>query len=248
MGKSDKKYLYHFTKSEVLIEYILPKLELKLSSLKETNDPIENNLLISSLIANAIDVKGLNNYLKIRQEIRSLLYDFCKICCFSDNYNLARMWATYGNRHKGVCLIIDYEVFCSENKLKKNKSFLKKVVYRKKLNSELLNRQLSEDESKHRETILEVIRKNIKPIFFTKQNDWISENEVRYLTLERKDYCSIFESLRGIILGQEFSDKYLPSILYQLDKKVDIFKIQALSDGYLHLNQIDIDKQILFNK
>ena len=78
-------------------------------------------------------------------------------------------------------------------------------------------------------------------IFFTKQKDWISEREVRYLTIDENDYCSIFESLDGIILGEKFEDKYLPSILYQLNTDIDVFNILALSDGCLVLNNIDIE-------
>jgi len=243
MENTERKYLYHFTKREILIEHILPNLELKLSSLKETNDLVENKLLIRSLIANAIDVTGLFNYTDLRQEILYLLKDVCKICCFSDDYNLSRMWATYGDRHKGVCLRIDYEVFCKENGLKNNKSYLKKVVYKPKLNYELMNRLRSKNESNKREIIIKTIRKNIKTIFFTKHKDWISESEIRYLTLEKKDYCSIIESLDGIILGEEFENKYLPSILYQLDTGIDFFRIQALSDGHLLLKNIDVELQ-----
>jgi hypothetical protein len=239
MKNTKNKYLYHFTKRETLIEHILPNLELKLSSLDETNDLVENKLLVRSIIANAIEVIGAYTYLNLSQEIYYLLKEVCKICCFSDDYNLSRMWATYGNRHKGVCLRIDYEVFCKENKLKRNKSYLRKVVYKSKLNYESMTRLSHKNDSNLRETILKAIRNNIKTIFFTKQRDWISESEVRYLTLEKKDFCLINESLDGIILGEEFEDKYLPSILNQLDKNIEIFKIQALSDGHLHLNKND---------
>ena len=243
MENTERKYLYHFTKRETFIENILPKLELKLSSLNETNDLVENKLLIKNLIVNGINVIGVYNYMNLRQEIHYLLKEVCKICCFSGDYNLPRMWATYGDRNKGVCLRIDYEGFCKENKLKRNNSYLKKVVYKSKLNYEEMNSLSNNNESNHRLTVLKFIRKNIKVIFFTKQKDWISECEIRYLTLDKKDYCSIIESLDGIILGEEFEDKYLPSILYQLETKIEFFKIQALSNGYLNLNKINVDNQ-----
>jgi len=162
MDNKEIKYLYHFTKRETLIEHILPNLELKLSSLKETNDLVENKLLIQSGIANTIDITGAVNYLNLRQEILHILKSVFKICCFSDNYNLSRMWATYGDNHKGVCLRIDYETFCKENNLKDTKSFLKNVVYKPKLHYELATISKSKIELNQRETILKVIRKNLK--------------------------------------------------------------------------------------
>jgi len=244
MANIEKKYLYHFTKRETLIEHILPNLKLKLSSLEETNDLVENKLHIQRGIANALsnNILGLENYLNLRQEILYSLKNVYKICCFSDNYDLSRMWATYGNNHKGVCLRIDYEKFCRVNELNSNKSYCKKVVYKPQLNYDSIVGLKSHKNLDHKEVILKVIRKNIKTIFFTKQKNWNSEREVRYLTIEKKDFCSIKESLDGIILGEKFEGTYLPSILNQIDINIDIFKIQALSNGHLYLNKMDIEK------
>lgn len=220
----ESKYLYHYTKRETLIEYILPSLRLKLNSLKNTNDPKEKKISLFNFIDN---VKFAGAYVEIKTRLQEYLDNEFKMCCFSGDYvdeniefsgfNLPRMWATYGDNHKGVCLKINRKKFCEENEIDDQTRILKAVEYSSRVTHGLINNG-DEFDLDYRKVVNELIRDNLDNLYFVKHKDWQTEREIRFVSLERKEYCSIYESLDSILLGMDFNKKYLASINSQLGR------------------------------
>jgi hypothetical protein len=218
------KFLYHYTKRETLIEFILPSLRLKLNSLKNTNDPKEKKISLFNFIDN---VKYAGAYIEIKSKLQDVLDHECKICCFSGDYidenieysgfNLPRMWATYGDNHRGVCLKINLEKFCEENSIDDQTRILKEVEYSSRINHGLTNYSSDLDLNYHK-VVNQLIKDNLNTLYFIKHKDWQTEREIRFVSLENKEFCSIKNSLDSILLGMEFNNKYLPSIISQLGK------------------------------
>lgn len=219
---SDNKFLYHYTKRETLIEYILPSLRLKLNSLKNTNDPKEKKISVY----NSIDqIKILGYYLEITSKLKDILDNEYKMCCFSGDYvdesmkyegfNLPRMWATYGDNHKGVCLKINIEKFRKENSIDNQTRILKEVQYSSRITHGLIYKGADFDLN-YRKVVNQLIKDNLDNLYFTKHKDWQTEREIRFVSLEKKEYCSIKNSLDSVLLGMDFNKQYLASINSQL--------------------------------
>lgn len=223
---TSSEYLYHYTKRETLIEFILPSLKLKMNTLMNTNDPKEKKISLFNYFDN---VKYAGTYIDMKIILKEILDNEYKICCFSGDFiedgigfsgmNLPRMWATYGDKHKGVCLKINLEKFCEENSVDDKTRILKKVNYLSRLNHRLTYSEPDIDID-NRKAVELLINDNMDTLFFEKHKDWETEKEIRFVSFEKRDYCSIKDSLDTILLGIDFDNKYLPSISSQLSKGI----------------------------
>lgn len=224
------KYIYHYTKGEILIEHILPQLKLKLNTLKNLNDPKEKQISIFNSLGN---IPYIGEHLEIKSKLQYLLDTEYMVCSFSSDYiiegieyegfNLPRMWATYGNNHKGICIKIDLEKFCVENNVDDVTSYLRKVKYEIELDHNLYKKEDGFDIDTYKVTH-QLIKDNIDKIFFLKHIDWETEREIRFVTI-KNDYCSIKNSIESIIVGIDFNSKYLPSIYNQIDSSIDVYRV-----------------------
>ena len=114
-------YLYHYTAAPTALKFILKDRTLLLNHITRTNDPRETKTW-------SFEGHGYSNGSFEAQEKSSLDHEFRRpvhLACFSaDGQGLGgdhvedihkrglarpRMWAQYGNRHKGFCLIFDRE-------------------------------------------------------------------------------------------------------------------------------------------
>jgi hypothetical protein len=88
--------LYYFTTFKNAENNIKTK-HIKISLLKDLNDPYEVSALISK-----------RNYTKELIHTDYLFSQFgIGLICFSSNYDCPLMWAHYAEKHKGVCLVFD---------------------------------------------------------------------------------------------------------------------------------------------
>ncbi len=239
------KFLYHFTNKEILIEHILPTFQLKLNTLNNTNDPKEKKMSVDNYFEKQ-SFKYAGEYFDIKNNIKEFLDNDCKFCCFSgdyefdnqkfDGFNLPRMWATYGDNHKGVCLKIDYNKFCQFNKVNNEDVFLRQMQYKAE-NAHKLKKRNKIYESDSEKVTKQIIRDNLELLFFTKHIDWLTEKEYRFLTLQQRDYCTIKESIVSVIVGMEFNKKYIPAIKEQ-SQNIDLRKIAYnYKTGHLEIKQ-----------
>lgn len=229
----ESKYLYHFTSKEKLIEFILPSLNLKLNYLKNTNDPKEKKMSTRFTIEN---IESASEYFELGLRLEEIIDNNYKLCCFSSDYlhdkkkhfgyQLVRMWATYGDNHKGICLVIDKQKFIEENYIDNINTYLEEINY--STSSNRIFKKNIEINLNLNESTQELIDHNLTTIFFKKHHDWITENEIRYVTSRNKEYCSIQNSLTKIILGMDFNIKYRPSILEQINFISENIQIQSV--------------------
>lgn len=136
-----------------------------------------------------------------------------KLICFSaDNfsdptplrgYAKPRMWALYGNMHRGCCLVFQRDIF------EKVLSSLKFEFVRGK---EVAYGHLSDrptfvvpEEPYLLDSIKEFVRSNIDWFLYSKNKDWENEDEIRYIIYSENEteYIPIRSSLVGIVFGSK---------------------------------------------
>jgi hypothetical protein len=232
----DTKTLYHYCPLATAIEHVLPQRQLLLNLVGKTNDPRENKSFVFAATGmNLPDVRTLHNLdSKISQAIRK---DCKMLCLCADDgdyfgYEQSRMWAMYGDNHKGVCIGLDTAKFIDENKDKIRSDRFKKIDYVPlSLRRQMHHKKIDHDKIEELgiEKYIEDFRnENMDYLFFTKNAEWESEHEIRLIYIsDRKDndYCQIRKSVKAIYLGVDFNEYYLPSI-QSLCKGIDIFRLE----------------------
>lgn len=242
---SNDRFIYHYTSAETAREFILPNGTLKFSNINQLNDPEESTKYESLFLNNSDNNEkpdSMSMLMHFKHTFPSLLFSASfstdrkdKKPYVGKNYfettnlhlnkgfMLSRMWGTYGDSHKGVCLCFD--------KAKLLDSFEKALPD---------NFDIHKNNVKYSRDILDYIRhfsqskENLSPtsinascntfsefknhiithkdfFFFMKQNDWRDENEFK-ISLVQKDlrinsdiYLPIGKSLTAIFMGERFS-------------------------------------------
>lgn len=237
--------LYHYTSLETAMEKILPSRKLKFSVFSKVNDPIENSKKSASIHYSSINEEELffkNNkdYFDIINILRlnkSRFLCFCennegikfydskiidRINYFKSGFFKPRMWAQYGDLHRGICLAFSKSKL--KNQLKEEFSNFKKFddhvkydnSYMKTMNGYHIDiNQIGGEEFE--EFVIKSHLKEFKDeLFFTKTLDWKDENEYRFLLItdssDNDYFLNIETSLEAIFLGVDFPEVYLDSL------------------------------------
>ncbi|MEC7642863.1 DUF2971 domain-containing protein [Idiomarina sp.] len=233
--KEHNKYLYHYTSVEKAVKFILKNRTLMFNSLRGTNDPkeyknwkfdfhIENNL-------SPTHEESIQLWHDVSDEIKTK----CKVLCFSKDmsglgenflndiylrgYSKPRMWAQYGDRHKGLCLIFDRERIKSlliEQFDKKAELYGSDITYR---NSPLKGDIVKSPYTLHYPLLKELgvaeyVKRHINThnseLIFEKSLDWKDENEFRFLMLidsENNQFLNYNNALKGIVFGADTEEE-----------------------------------------
>lgn len=256
------KKLYHFTKIETAIRFILPERSLRLNKLINMNDPKEN--LIHKTNYNEafrlyIFLDDFELAKKVQNETNVLAFSVDRNVDNGNNkvlikgYQLQRMWAQYGGNNTGVCLLIDYDKFIEENKDKiAEKKIIDDIVSYDYYNYKEFPRPLYGRNYNERPSIESIIKdrshwdsikandKLVKERFFSKNIDWQGESEYRFLSFENLEgdpYLSIENSLEKVILGINASRHFLPSIIDKVGKE-KVFHLDLDMDGQFELKEV----------
>ncbi|MFL5764924.1 MAG: DUF2971 domain-containing protein [Bacteroidia bacterium] len=230
--------IYHYCKLSTAIEHILPNNQLLLSPIKNTNDPRENKSFVfgAQWWQDDFNIGKMN---ELNQEISNALRDDCKLMCFSEDYKhfwgyeSSRMWAHYGDNHKGLCIELDKEEFLKENAGIIDPKLMRKINYYEfNIREPIIHKTVDHTLLKKmgmQEYLREVFRpEHLEYLYFTKNKEWESEQELRLLHFSKNkanEYCSIKKSIRNIFLGVDFHDSYLPAIT-ALCPSIDISKLE----------------------
>lgn len=144
-------------------------------------------------------------------------------------FALPRMWAQYANKNHGVCLVFDKEKL--ENRIKKCSISVyghyveyKAYYHPFKITEEQLRHMKSGINTDSLDFVKHITTYNTDYImynFFTKLDDWSSENEYRYITFSDKaidddvEISLISSALCGIVVGENMRDveKYMINLL-----------------------------------
>ncbi|HRH10398.1 MAG TPA: DUF2971 domain-containing protein [Bacteroidia bacterium] len=218
--------IYHYCKLQTAIELILPPRQLLLSPLTKTNDPRENkSFVFAAAFGPGTDFKDLNEN---NAEISDLLRKDCKVICFCQGhrhyfgYEYSKLWAHYGDNHKGICLLLDKEQLINQNTKTASPEYLKKINYTefdptKPYEGHKMVDYVSMKVVGKEKYLKEHFRKlHLDYLYFTKDKEWESERESRLMYFSEKienEYCSIKDSLKHIYLGVDFNTHYLPAII-----------------------------------
>jgi hypothetical protein len=125
--------LFHYTKAQTALEYILADKTLRISQFQFTNDPKESKGLYITALTGIIPSQPLNeSFKRIHKVIEKVKLREWKVVCFSQHHpnwgseaaafspflsgsNRPAMWAHYGSSHDhlhdGICLKFNYSLF-----------------------------------------------------------------------------------------------------------------------------------------
>lgn len=248
--KSSEKYLYHYTSCNLAINFILKNKNLLLNKYSETNDPKEAREWQFDIGSNENIDFNKYNHDKLSSWLSKELKEKTKLLCFStesgdltgdhtrDIFNRGfckpRMWAQYGDRHKGVCLVFDREIIEKEVQkqfgtdslvLSGPVTYRNRNVIPKPFHAEdqqyLINidhlEKLGADKyvSAHLST-------HFKRLFFEKMDDWRGESERRYIVFSNSEellHLDYNDALAGIIFGDKIDEENIITIMNMTNEK-----------------------------
>lgn len=238
--------LFHYTNRINGIDYILSSGYLRLSSFCKTSDPLEyKNWMLG--ISGGLQGSDHNVFFNLEDKYNEIVKKKTYFLSFCENklnnknislgFNRSRMWSQYGENHKGICLIFSKkELLKSINNENTEKCIvaLRSVRYKSNLPLKgiLFTQKMLKDEDITK-SVMNFINTNINSIYFTKLADYISENECRLVIVDPSElneykYLEIVKSIRGIILGDNLPDLYIPMF-----KEIrDLFKINIFKANY----------------
>jgi len=228
--------IYHYTKLNTAIEFILPSMALRTNFLNQMNGPKESqkwsfgsvNLPYESLYTDldfnaGNDVAHFESMYRLGEEIKSRIQATCFVHSDDyDGYENEMMWAQYSDNHKGVCLEIDEELFIEENS---HLDFFKfqNIDYVPQKNDWVhWNDKLTKDEN-----IDQHIKRDFKSLFLSKSHYWEKEFEKRLLIIAN-DYCflNIKKSLTAVYYGLSTNSGYDKAIRQFIDpKNIKIYRV-----------------------
>lgn len=239
---SNGQYLYHYTSFEVAVENILDTGKVRFSPFIKTNDPLENKSWLLDWSANlGVQNPNFEMITQRRELINEFLSENCKTLCFTkefydsnnqlvEGFEHPRMWAQYGNNHKGVSLVFDKDLMdkAIKTQLGENKKlFSGEVFYTEDFHNftTLLGKFNINFSGMSEEDLISYVYNSIpevKDIFMMKRRDWESESEFRYVIADKDKGFLTFDfkdSLKYIVLGSEINLKiYYPVLKLFMDK------------------------------
>ena len=220
--------IFHYTKKETAMEYILNDKKLKFGLFHSTNDPHEYKKRLTPAFGWGDINESL--YLESMNLIDNTIQNtaFLSFCTKRNGYKKPRMWSQYGQNHSGICLVFSKESLMKtiKNELSQDYLVYHENVNYKEIDSESLS--IEDNNLTKNEIILNHIKQNYKNIFFQKHLDYKDENEFRIILVQENEnnlykdiLIDISNSLKFIILGDRFPKVYLPTIK-ELSSKLNI--------------------------
>lgn len=259
LNKIDRnKYLYHYTSIEKAFKILYYK-KLRFSPITATNDIFEQKakLLFNNYDSDTHKkITKIRNYFDDqRNRVRILCFsqdnqevldnpsdfpeDYRNANVIGRGLALPRMWAQYSANNSGVCFIFNKQKLINSIKAQGLIFLANKVQYvdnyaNEQLKKEDIQQLYKKIDLEYSNVFLDMIRKNndfLNYNFFTKLNDWESENEYRIMTYvcekdsnTNVEIDELYKFLEGVVVGQNIADENCV-ILNKLAKDVKIRKI-----------------------
>ena len=229
---SDQDIIAHYTTLDACCEHIVPSGKIRFSPIARSNDPLENRKVI--LGAYHDENKGITTA-KLQQEFSRIALHQTKILCFTDVqnskkldycFNRPRMWAQYGDKHRGVALIFRKSEICKLVNAQFVNSYCNSISY---ANFPGLSPFIHKTDFRadSRSTMEDYVKSHVETLFFRKHPDWGAEFEFRSILINSThtnyEFLDFGESLLGIVLGCETPDAYVEAV--KSVSQVPIYKL-----------------------
>ena len=195
---------------------------------KNAKDKFLNELQIICLSSNTqiIEHKNISAIQSILSKRKNnvLSRNLIDLLVFSPGYDKHRMWDSYADKFKGVCLVFDKRLLCEASSEDSINEF---VNYTKKF--EIARADINKSDYDNFE--------NSKRYFFQKHIDYRDESEFRMLIQSGKQkYLNISKALKAVIFGDRVVDKQEmhSNLITKRDSSGINFKILKQNANGLH--------------
>jgi Protein of unknown function (DUF2971) len=244
--ESRDKHVFHYTKLDTALRYILATGRLRFGPYARTNDPRESKdwefTWIEEDGTSISDFAG--THARLRDRANAVGKRLCRLLCvtqdqpdqnqtgphFSRGYCHPRMWAQYAEGHTGVCLVLEKTALNAEiNRTLSplGKLFSGEVRYadRTKEDLEAFRLDLARIRTDGIEAVMQrKLEEFHNTYFFQKARDWQQEQEYRWMLLgddKTPEFVDVdvFSSLRYLILGMDCAEAYFPSLAFFCEKR-----------------------------
>lgn len=226
---SGSNVLFHYTKRNTVLQYILKDKTLKFSKRKKTNDAFERGVFgiettdsqfefifntKSDFQLNEVDSKRLSSEIFHIINYETTQLSFCQNDVKSikkDYFGFLkpRMWAQYGDNYKGICLAFDKEILMKELRSQfSNDVFFDDISY--KSFSEMEDRTgisiniNSKNEATYQYFYEKSLVESINKMLFTKHMDYEHENEFRVINISKNQTFSFNNSIKAVIINLQY--------------------------------------------
>ncbi len=247
------KLVGHYTKMETVLEYILPDNKLLINTFEDSNDPLENREHCNTIFDFSKIYPDLIDRTIYTPHMQTDFFNRVRVMSFTQDTKLVKsfdhpgMWAHYGQKHKGICLVFDL------NELKK----IFKTQFKKNTESGSIKYGNIESKPIKIEKYIpweDVFKENAKKLFYGKLRDWKNEEEFRFVafisseTFNENTYLEdIDNALIAIILGAYFnkaSKCVLENHLYNRNhkNKIELYQL-VFNNGHFSIKDINSDEQ-----
>ena len=246
--KSDDA-IFHYTRASVALEKILFDGKFRLSLRKDTNDPHEYKFIFLSMRGSRLPPEAVELYNEAHPVIDRIIRMESRVMCFCSNtiptiildngktiqdnvvntigWNKSRMWAQYGENHRGICLVFSKKAIeadladIKENVIAENIQYTTRVGISPDAYT-LNGNQLVEDGVEG--YCYNHIKRHSGTLFFTKNIDYRDESEYRVVVFDPNhnyEFININKSIKGVIAGDRTPEVYFP-LIRQLSERYGI--------------------------
>lgn len=218
--------IYHYTRFETFMSYILPSGFLKTNSLKHMNDPRESldwafggiNVPYESVFEGYYSDK---THFDCQYKFGNMIKNHYQVVCFSGanekGWNNEMMWAHYGGLHSGICLEFDEERLTKAiaSKYPGARFKIENINYKDDIEAPWLNWERSMSFEENMDTNLHNIYQSVT---LNKSSFWEREDERRlvFINSEKAFYIPIEEALKTVYVGVKFNNRELLPMMYKL--------------------------------
>jgi hypothetical protein len=232
--------IFHYTKASIALEKILFEGKFRLSLLKDTNDPWEYKYKLLSMTGWSLPPQIEKLYSEAHTVADRIIRMESRVMCFCSNisptiildsgetiqdtvvssngWNKSRMWAQYGENHRGICLVFSRRIIEAEFADVKEEIIAKNIQYTTRAiippHAYTLNgNKLAEDGVEN--YCYRHIKEHADDLFFIKHIDYRDESEYRVVVFDPKqqyEYIDIRKSIKGVIAGDRTPKVYFPLI------------------------------------
>lgn len=238
--------IFHYTRASVALEKILFDGRFRLSLLKDTNDPSEYKFRLLNMIGWSLPPEVEKRCSEAHPVFDRIISMESRIMSFCSNslpeiildtketikdtianrngWNKSRMWAQYGENHRGICLVFSKKAIVAEVTDIRGRVIANNIQYKTRpgishhaytLNgNQLIEVGVEEYCYNH-------IIQHAATLFFIKNIDYRDESEYRVVVFDpehKYEYIDINKSIRGIIVGDRTPKVYFPLIRRLADR------------------------------